>query len=224
MATRLKYPKFKVFTSAGALAAGYKLWTYAAGTSNLLTTYQDSAGTTPHTNPIILDSLGEKEVYVDAAVKLTLMDTEDAVQDGWPVDNIDPTTTTAEEVSFIPSGGIVGVSVQTAVTEIITSLGARVEILWGAPKTSNFTAVAGNGYPVDTLTNTAAITVTMPATATVGDRIYFADAAFTWNTYNCILSRNGLKISGVAENMTLDEDGLAFGVVYTGTTYGWILI
>jgi len=220
MAIRLKYPKFKVFTSAGALAAGYKLWTYAAGTSNLLTTYQDSAGTTPHTNPIILDSLGEKEVYVDAAVKLTLMDTEDAVQDGWPVDNIDPTTTTAEEVSFVPSGSVVGVSVQTAMTEIISDLGTRLDVTWSV-KSANFTAVSGNGYLVNTLTGTAAITVTMPAAASAGDKIYICDSRGTFNTYNCVLSRNGLKIMGLAENCTLDVNKMAIGMVYDSAGYGW---
>ena len=220
MATRLKYPKFKVFTSAGALAAGYKLWTYAAGTSNLLTTYQDSAGTTPHTNPIILDSLGEKEVYVDAAVKLTLMDTEDAVQDGWPVDNIDPTTTTAEEVSFVPSGSVVGVSVQTAMTEIISDLGTRLDVTWSV-KSANFTAVSGNGYLVNTLTGAAAITATMPAAASAGDKIYICDSRGTFNTYNCVLSRNGLKIMGLAENCTLDVNKMAVGMVYDSADYGW---
>jgi hypothetical protein len=46
------------FTSNGVLAVGYKLFTYLAGTTTKTPVYTDIAGTTPHTNPIILNSLG----------------------------------------------------------------------------------------------------------------------------------------------------------------------
>jgi hypothetical protein len=42
----------------GSPLSGGKLYTYAAGTTTPLTTYSDGGGTTPNTNPIILDSGG----------------------------------------------------------------------------------------------------------------------------------------------------------------------
>jgi len=45
--------------SSGNPASGFLLYTYTAGSSNALTTYQDSAGSTPHSNPITLNSRGE---------------------------------------------------------------------------------------------------------------------------------------------------------------------
>lgn len=42
----------------GDVAVGYKLFTYVSGSSTKQATYADSAGSTPHSNPIILDSLG----------------------------------------------------------------------------------------------------------------------------------------------------------------------
>lgn len=46
------------FDDNGDPYAGGKLFTYGAGSSTKKTTYQDSAGVTPHANPIALDSAG----------------------------------------------------------------------------------------------------------------------------------------------------------------------
>jgi hypothetical protein len=46
------------FDDNGDPYAGGKLFTYVAGSSTKKTTYQDSTGTTPHANPIVLDSGG----------------------------------------------------------------------------------------------------------------------------------------------------------------------
>jgi len=47
--------------------AAAKLFTYAAGTTTKLATYQDSAGTIAHSNPITLDSAGRVSLYLQAA-------------------------------------------------------------------------------------------------------------------------------------------------------------
>lgn len=48
-----------VLDSSGNPYSGAQLFTYAAGSSTKQTAYQDQAGTTPHTNPIVLNSRGE---------------------------------------------------------------------------------------------------------------------------------------------------------------------
>lgn len=45
-------------TSNGALAIGYKLFTYLLGSTTKTPVYTDVGGTTPHANPIILNSVG----------------------------------------------------------------------------------------------------------------------------------------------------------------------
>lgn len=45
--------------SSGNPLSGGKLYTYEAGSTTALTTYQDSTGSTAHANPIVLDSRGE---------------------------------------------------------------------------------------------------------------------------------------------------------------------
>ena len=48
----------QTFDASGNPAVGYQLFTYVAGSSTKLTTYTDSAGSTPQTNPIILNASG----------------------------------------------------------------------------------------------------------------------------------------------------------------------
>jgi hypothetical protein len=46
------------FDNNGVILSGGKIFTYAAGTTTPQTTYTSASGTTPHANPIILDSAG----------------------------------------------------------------------------------------------------------------------------------------------------------------------
>ena len=46
------------FDNNGNPLSGGKIYTYEAGTTTPLATYTSSAGSTPHTNPIVLDSAG----------------------------------------------------------------------------------------------------------------------------------------------------------------------
>lgn len=57
------------FDNNGLLAVGYKLFTYLAGTTTKTAVYTDVGGTTPHTNPIILNAYGlpPAAVFLDKA-------------------------------------------------------------------------------------------------------------------------------------------------------------
>lgn len=48
----------QTFNSSNVLASGYQLFTYAAGSTTKQTAFTDSTGSTPQTNPIILNSQG----------------------------------------------------------------------------------------------------------------------------------------------------------------------
>jgi hypothetical protein len=88
MSTNLSsVPKLQFFDNNGNPLVGGKLFTYAAGTTTPLATYTDSTGVTPNTNPIILDSRGEANVWLDATqYKFELKTSADALI--WTVDNI----------------------------------------------------------------------------------------------------------------------------------------
>jgi len=57
-------PKQQVFGTDGEPLVGGKIYTYAAGTSTPIATYTDYTAGTANTNPIILDSLGQANIWL----------------------------------------------------------------------------------------------------------------------------------------------------------------
>ena len=90
---------------------------------------------------------------------------------------------------------------------------------WQAAQTTGFTAVAGNGYPCNTTSGT--YTVTLPASASVGDTIEFVDYAGTFAASNVILAPNGLKIDGSTDSRALSTNLDGIRLVYLDATQGW---
>jgi len=95
-------------------------------------------------------------------------------------------------------------------------------ISWqSAIKTSSFTAVAGEGYWINT--TSGAITVTLPASASAGDRIILTDYARTWGTNNLTINQNSLNFQGfTSPNPVYNTNGQSIDLVYSGATNGWI--
>lgn len=82
----------------------------------------------------------------------------------------------------------------------------------------NTTMEAGKRYFVDT---SAARTLTLPSSASVGDTIEIYDAAGEAATNNITVSRNGGKINGLTEDAIIDVDQSISLLIYTGATIGW---
>ena len=64
MASLSPTPKLQFFGTDGLPLVGGKLYTYSAGTTTPLATYVDHTGTTQNTNPVILDSNGQANVWL----------------------------------------------------------------------------------------------------------------------------------------------------------------
>ena len=92
---------------------------------------------------------------------------------------------------------------------------------WQAVCTANFTAVAGLCYFVNT--TSAAITATLPASASLGDQIHFKDYNDTFDTNNLTVGRNSHNIEGSASDLTVATEGAGFTLVYVDSTRGWVL-
>jgi hypothetical protein len=89
--------------------------------------------------------------------------------------------------------------------------------------TSTLTAVAGNGYWIDTTLN--ACTITLPGSASVGDQIIFTDYARNWNTNSVTIDQNSLNFQGnTSPNPNYNTNGETVSIVYSGATQGWIPI
>ena len=87
---------------------------------------------------------------------------------------------------------------------------------------STLTAVAGNGYWINTTSN--ACTITLPASASVGDTIIFADYDRTWGTYGIVIDSNGLNYQSDDDSYVVEygTDGMALSITYMDTTQGWV--
>lgn len=57
-------PKQQIFGTDGLPLVGGKIYTYAAGTSTPIATYTDSSAGTANTNPIVLDSYGQANIWL----------------------------------------------------------------------------------------------------------------------------------------------------------------
>ena len=84
-------PKLQFFDLNGAPLSGGLLYTYAAGTTTPLASYTDSTGLIANTNPIVLDSRGEANVWLGAAIYKFALYTSVGVLI-WTVDNINGST------------------------------------------------------------------------------------------------------------------------------------
>jgi len=92
---------------------------------------------------------------------------------------------------------------------------------WQAVKTSTFTAVAGEGYFVNT--TSGVITMNLPA-GSIGDEIAFADYAGTFDSNTFTVSANGSEKSlGSTADLTVSVERAANTLVYTDGTQGWLL-
>ena len=86
-------PKLSFLDNNGRPAVGYKLFTYAAGTSTKIATYTDSSGMTPNTNPVVLDFRGEANVWIPPNVSYKYVfaapnDTDPPGAPIWTVNNV----------------------------------------------------------------------------------------------------------------------------------------
>ena len=87
---------------------------------------------------------------------------------------------------------------------------------------STMTAVAGEGYWINTTSN--ACTITLPSSASAGDTIIFADYARNWGTNGIVIDSNGLNYQSDDDTFDVEygTDGLALGITYMNATQGWV--
>ena len=113
-----------------------------------------------------------------------------------------------------------GVSITNSGTA--SGFGATGAASWNTTvKTGDFTAVAGEGYFVNT--TSGAVNVTLPA-GSAGAVVAVKDYAKTFDTNAVTLVRNGSdKIGGVEVNATINTEGVAITLVFVDATQGWLV-
>lgn len=92
-------------------------------------------------------------------------------------------------------------------------------ITWTS-ETSAFSIESGNGYLVDT--TSAAITGSLPASASDGDYFEILDAAGTFGTNNFTLSPDGSdKIMGSNDTYVFRDDNAGASIIFYATNSDW---
>lgn len=106
-------PKFLAIDANGDPRSGAKLYTYETGTDTPKATWKDYGKVTPNANPVILNSNGEADIWLDSsegAYRFRLDGVDDVTL--WTVDNVQTAATllllgitaTADEINTIADG------------------------------------------------------------------------------------------------------------------------
>jgi hypothetical protein len=108
------------------------------------------------------------------------------------VDQVDPQSGTT--LTLGTSGDTISIPAGVTLANSGTATGFA-SIAWQSTivTTSTLTAVAGNGYWIDTTSN--ACTITLPGSASVGDQLVFVDYARTWGTNAITIDTKWFKLS-----------------------------
>ena len=102
----------------------------------------------------------------------------------------------------------------------VSSAPASGGLSWQSVKTSNFTAVSGNGYPINTTSN--AITITLPSSPSAGNYVVLTDYAGTFATNNLTINPNSVNLDGNSSNGIVRISRSTTSLVYIDSTQGWI--
>lgn len=85
---------------------------------------------------------------------------------------------------------------------------------------TTYTAVANDRI----VCTTGGFTITLPSSPMVNDSIQIIDATGAFASSNVTVGRNGEKIQNLSEDLTLNINNTAITLVYTGSTYGWLIV
>lgn len=134
--------------------AGGKLYTYVSGTTTPKATYTDQGGLTANANPIILDSGGGCDLWLDTtgAYTLLLTDSDDATIDTWNAVSAVPASVTG---SYLPLAG-------GTVTGAITLAGNATASLHAVPLQQANSLIAAAIATEVTNRNSAIAAVALP--------------------------------------------------------------
>lgn len=149
----------------GNALTGGKLFTYAAGTTTKQNTYTDATGATPNANPVILNSRGEAQVWLDStkSYKFVLS----------PATDSDPPTNAIWTVDSLNGnlGGALGFGTQTSLaSNTTTDLGTVASnnvLVTGSTTITSFGSSAVTTAPVFLVEFNAALTLTYNGTSLV---------------------------------------------------------
>lgn len=173
MASLSPSPKLAFWDNSGNPLTGGLLFTYQAGTTTKQTTYTDQSQNTANTNPIVLDSRGEANVWLPAGKSFKFVlspstDTDPPTNPIWTVDNIfnisQLTTTTTKTGNYT----VVPADANKLIKVDATTGNITITLLSASEAADGFTITIKK---IDSSTNS--VTIDANSTETI-------DASLTW--------------------------------------------
>ena len=144
-------------------------------------------------------------------------------------DATDRTTANKYTLSIKTAGSSNPIAVPVGATMLIHSNGtdARLDILQKgnfaitSSSITAYTAVAGDNLLIDTAA--AQVTITLPASPTMGDEVSIMDVSATggFGSNKVIVNRNSQPIRGATSNLDLATNNQSIKLRYTNATKGW---
>ena len=220
------------FSDNGVILSGGKLYSYAAGTTTPQAAYTSASGSTPHTNPIILNSAGRVatgEIWLTAGenYKFSLFTSTDVLIATW--DNITGIASSAATATLTPSGYTTATTVQAGFDDLGSSAGtskvgfiqagtgavsrAAQAKLRESVSVKDFGAV-GDGVADDT----AAINLAMSAAWSQGVALYFPGGTYiTQGGHTLPLNVKATSILGDGPSLSILKCSNATSTVLTVT-------
>jgi len=175
MAVLAPYVFWQEFDNYGEPLAGGKVHTYAAGTTTDKVTYTDADETAQNTNPIILDSAGRANIWLDeGAYKFVITDSNDVV------------IRTVDDFTGDAAGAIVSYYVSANLN--LTAIYDNANIYASSTFTINLlsAATAGDGFQFRVLnTSTGVITIDPNSSETINGASTITIPANCWALVYC---------------------------------------
>lgn len=205
-------PKFKGFVAGTSTPlVGGKLYTYLAGTTTPQATAKDQAGTA-NTNPIILDSNGECDLWLgNVSFKLVLKDSLDVTQ--WTVDNVQSATQILASIASlnVATFALLG-STAATLNQTVNILGHTTASIGGG----QFIAKSGS------VTNDGGMNINSATGGLYWSRINYQKISLSFFGVLTSNSDNGIYIQkaiNYAQGKTIYEDVGGTYVVTTAVNY-----
>ncbi len=161
--------------------------------------------------------------YANAATgnKPTLTATGDDTNIGVSIQPKGSGTITLDALTFPAADGSADQVLTTNGSGVLSFVDNTGGTDWQAVKTSGFTAVAGEGYFINT--TSGAIEMDLPA-GSLGAEVSFIDYAGTFDSNALTIDPNGSeKIAGSTDSLTVSVERAANTLVYVDSTQGWLL-
>jgi hypothetical protein len=208
----LTTPKIQFFDNNGDPLSGGKIYTYVAGTTTPKDSYTDSSGSTANANPVILDSAGRADIWIEGSYKIVVKDSNDVTLS--TTDNItnfsSSTSNTFTDSTFVIQDNSDSTKqLQFECSSINTASTTTITVPNG-----NATMVTNTG--TQTLTNK---TLTSP---TITTPVYAAEASIASATTTDLASgsSNYVSITGTTTITSFGSNAATTNPVYFGRFTG----